>query len=88
MKSKIILTVLSVFVSVVMFSQQNPQFTQFWNNYSLYNPANTASGYEIISFRTNYRTKRVESGIQPQLVSANYGIANNNVTNFLRPLCF
>lgn len=72
MKSKIKLTIGLVFISVLGISQQAPQFTQFWNNYSLYNPAYTASGMEIIQFGSNYRTDFDNSGNQPFIVSANY----------------
>jgi len=57
---------------VLSIAQQEPQFTQFWNNYSIYNPAHTASGVETISFASNYRTRFVDNGTNPQLGSANY----------------
>jgi len=67
-----IFIVFLVGLSTLSFSQQEPQYSMFWNNYSLFNPANTASSQEIISLGANYRTKFVDSGIQPHLCSVNY----------------
>lgn len=72
MKKKIEITIVLICVSLSSFAQQEPQFTQFWNNYSLYNPAHTASGNETIKIGSNFRTDFDHSENQPYVVSANY----------------
>jgi len=69
MKLKLILFFVSI--TTFGFSQQEPQFTQFWNNYSLFNPANTAVDH-FYAINSNYRTRFVDQGEQPQLISVNF----------------
>jgi type IX secretion system PorP/SprF family membrane protein len=43
---KRILTFTFLIISILGFSQSEPQFTMFWNNYSMFNPANTGLHYK------------------------------------------
>ena len=43
---KRILITLAFFATALSLAQQEPQFTMFWNNYSMFNPANTGLHYK------------------------------------------
>ncbi len=69
MKKKI--TVLLLLTSVLSFGQQEPQFSMPWNNYSLYNPANTGVNNQHFSNIT-YRLAYLGISNNPQYITANY----------------
>ena len=59
---KRILTLTLIIISSVGFSQQEPQFTMFWNNYSMFNPANTGLHYKHFgSFEYRSQWDKVEN---------------------------
>jgi type IX secretion system PorP/SprF family membrane protein len=68
---KRIITIALLFVTLIGFSQQEPQFSLFWKNYSLFNPANTAVSNTHYA-NVSYRLEHLELTTNPQNVSANY----------------
>jgi len=68
---KRIITIVLLSIPLMGFSQQEPQFSMFWNNYSLFNPANTGVNNEHYANST-YRTSYVGIENSPQTITANY----------------
>jgi type IX secretion system PorP/SprF family membrane protein len=52
---KKITLIFSLYFSVFFYGQQEPEYTMFWNNYSLFNPANTGFLHDHY-VNANYRT--------------------------------
>ena len=68
---KRIITIVLLFVNLIGFSQQELQFSMFWNNYSLFNPANTGLSHQHYANAT-YRTSYWGNYKGPQTITANY----------------
>ncbi len=66
------LTLILLVISLMGFSQQEPQFYMFWNNYSMFNPANTGLHYNHFGNMV-YRTQRVGIEKQPITFTGIYG---------------
>jgi len=66
-----ILTSIILIISFNVNAQQEPQFSMFWQNYSLFNPANSGLDYEHYANIT-YRNNWVKLENSPKVMSALY----------------
>ncbi len=70
---KFLITVLVLTSTVFSYGQGEPQLSMYWNNYTLFNPANTGLNYKHY-FNTSYRNQWTGVVNAPQIFAGQYSI--------------
>jgi type IX secretion system PorP/SprF family membrane protein len=68
---KRILIIITSIITTIGFSQSEPQYAMFWQNASLYNPAQTSTAYQHYA-NVNYRVQWVGIENNPKTLTAQY----------------
>ena len=77
---KYLVTILVLALTVFSFGQGEPQLSMYWNNYTLFNPANTGLNYKHY-FNTSYRNQWTGVVNAPQTFAGQYSIKVNAINS-------
>ncbi len=77
---KNILIGLTVLISITSFGQGEPKLTMYWNNYTLFNPANTGLNYKHY-FNTSYRNQWNNLIDAPKVIIGQYSFKVDKINS-------